>query len=254
MKPLFIALLPLFLFLYFYAPVTASQYGKLTGIVTDTAGKPLADAVIRLRQAHHGRRDNVINLSPQVQEDRRTECDIQGKFTFRKLLPGSHFITVYCAGYNLSTQYFNIANDSTTHIRVALTPLPAPVHDSVLLRENPRVAGILRASVKDEYGEPIPGATVRILGTTKGAYTQYDGIAIIKKVQSDTYTIDVVAIGFQKVTKEIHITAGAITDITIEMPYNQKLTSFGFPPPPLPLHKQIGTIRVITSEQLRRWP
>jgi hypothetical protein len=237
MKPLFIALLPIVLFLYFRATATASEYGKLTGIVTDIAGRTLSDAVIRL------------------QNDRRTEGDIQGKFTLRKLAPGPYYAEIYCPGYFTTKVQFTIAAHSTTRLQATLAPNPVlPVEDSVLLQKSRRICGILRVAVNDN-GFPIPGATVRILKTIRGAYSNQDGKATVLDVNQGSYTIEVKAIGFRTETRQVQIAAGSITDIDVNIFYESKYTGdpFGFPCPPPPLPDP-GTIRVVTGEQLRRWP
>ncbi|MCX8009707.1 MAG: TonB-dependent receptor, partial [Ignavibacteria bacterium] len=49
-----------------------------------------------------------------------------------------------------------------------------------------------------ETGDPIPGVSVVIQGTTMGAATNFEGYYVINNVPPGTYTLIVSAIGFQK--------------------------------------------------------
>ena len=57
--------------------------------------------------------------------------------------------------------------------------------------------GTLDGVVQDENGEGIPGATVALLGTTRGAATKLNGNFIVPKVRPGTYSIIFTAIGYR---------------------------------------------------------
>ncbi|MEM0941815.1 MAG: carboxypeptidase-like regulatory domain-containing protein [Bacteroidota bacterium] len=56
----------------------------------------------------------------------------------------------------------------------------------------------LSGSITGEQGEPIPGITVRLKGTSKGAITEGQGKFSIIAIQSGTYTIEISGVGFEK--------------------------------------------------------
>ena len=62
------------------------------------------------------------------------------------------------------------------------------------------VAGNLSGTVLDkQYGDPMTGATIQIIGTTLGAVADMDGNYEIKNVPSGTYTIIVKYVGYKEV-------------------------------------------------------
>ena len=61
--------------------------------------------------------------------------------------------------------------------------------------------------VKDETGQPLPGATVVIQGTTNGANTDIDGKFTISNVKPGEYTLVFSYIGYQKTTQKVTLAA-----------------------------------------------
>ena len=64
------------------------------------------------------------------------------------------------------------------------------------------IYGIVEGTVMDEWGNPLPGATIRITGTSQGAIAGADGRFRILKVVAGTCDLSVTNIGFE--TKEIY--------------------------------------------------
>ena len=54
--------------------------------------------------------------------------------------------------------------------------------------------------VNKSNGEPVAGATVSVVGTKKGAYTDMKGSFTVKEVPAGTYSVGIRAIGFAQVT------------------------------------------------------
>ena len=69
----------------------------------------------------------------------------------------------------------------------------------------------ISGSVKDQNGEPVPGANVTLKGTTLGANSDFDGNFEIRNVENGTYTIVVSSIGFDNFTQEVIVNSSNAT-------------------------------------------
>lgn len=235
MKPLFIALLPIFLFLYFRTTATANPHGTLTGRITDTSGKPIRWAAVWLSAEHRG-----------------AICMNDGTFSITKLSAGCYCATIFYTDYETVTVPFTIVADSTTDIRVSLTPQPVAL-DTVLSHY-----GTLQGVITDTNGRPIVGATVRIAGSERGAYTKPNGAYKVFKLKPGFCIVGVTSVGFQQAEQEVTITAGGTTNLSLSLAQDDTVIiyeNFCCPLNELQIdHSQIGTIRVITDDQLYHSP
>lgn len=72
-------------------------------------------------------------------------------------------------------------------------------------------------SVKDQNGEPIPGANVLLKGVSLGADTDFDGNFEIRNVANGTYTLVASFVGFDNFTKEIIVNSSNLNiDVVIK--------------------------------------
>ncbi len=69
------------------------------------------------------------------------------------------------------------------------------------------ITGILAGKVVDSEGKGVPGATVRVIGTTRGGITKGDGKYTIININAGQYDIRVTAIGYDTATKRVSISA-----------------------------------------------
>ncbi|MCX6141093.1 MAG: TonB-dependent receptor [Candidatus Kapabacteria bacterium] len=69
------------------------------------------------------------------------------------------------------------------------------------------ITGILTGKVTDKDGKPVPGATVKVLETTRGGITKLDGKFTIVNITAGSYDVRVTAVGFDTVTKRLTIVA-----------------------------------------------
>jgi hypothetical protein len=79
------------------------------------------------------------------------------------------------------------------------------------------ITGILTGKVLDKDGKPVPAATVRVLGTTRGANTKTDGKYTIVNVTAGTYDVRVTAVGFDTVVKRVSIIADQTLTLNFTM-------------------------------------
>jgi outer membrane receptor protein involved in Fe transport len=79
------------------------------------------------------------------------------------------------------------------------------------------ITGILAGKVTDQEGKPVAGATVRVLGTTRGAITKLDGRYTVVNVNAGSYDVRVTAYGYDTVTKRVTIIADQTLSVNVTM-------------------------------------
>lgn len=73
--------------------------------------------------------------------------------------------------------------------------------------------------VDKENGQPLPGATVRILGTTRGAVTDVNGEYYILNVEVGTYTLEASFVGYRSVQiSNIIVNSNLTTEADFQLP------------------------------------
>ena len=79
------------------------------------------------------------------------------------------------------------------------------------------VTGILAGKVTDQEGNPVAGATVRVIGTTRGAMTKLDGKYTVININAGSYDVRVTAVGFDTVTKRVSIVADQTLTLNVSL-------------------------------------
>ena len=69
------------------------------------------------------------------------------------------------------------------------------------------ITGILTGKVTDSDGKPVPGATIRVLGTTRGASAKIDGRYNITNITAGSYTVRVTSVGYDTALVKVTIVA-----------------------------------------------
>ncbi|MEX2513826.1 MAG: TonB-dependent receptor [Cyclobacteriaceae bacterium] len=85
---------------------------------------------------------------------------------------------------------------------------------------------VIQGTIKSEEGEPIPYAHILVVGTVKGAYSDFDGGFKIYDLEEGNYTVKVSAVGYKPIYQEVSIEGGNhlqelnlfFDEIGIEMP------------------------------------
>ena len=118
------------------------------------------------------------------------------------------------------------------------------------------IYGILAGRVTDKEGKPIPGATIRIEGTTLGGFARQDGRFSIVNIPAGTYTVVVRAVGYREVRLQVRISADQTTEIAVQLESEavrvQEVTVEARAP--LVEKYAIGTLRNVSSEEMRSIP
>ncbi|MEO1049742.1 MAG: TonB-dependent receptor [Bacteroidota bacterium] len=71
----------------------------------------------------------------------------------------------------------------------------------------------ISGTVNDEYGEPLMGATVRVLGTAKGTTSDAKGTYVISDLSSGQYFLEFSFIGFEIIQRQVDVNQDQQIDI-----------------------------------------
>ena len=61
----------------------------------------------------------------------------------------------------------------------------------------------IQGTVKDDAGEPVPGANIVIIGTTTGTVSDFDGIFSLSTTQTPPFVLRITSIGYTEVTAQV---------------------------------------------------
>lgn len=75
--------------------------------------------------------------------------------------------------------------------------------------------GIIQGVITDEYGINVPGAAVMIDDLNKGAVSNQDGKFTFVEIPEGNHTLTIKYLGFADFTKEVMVTAGKTTSVSI---------------------------------------
>ncbi|WP_443944683.1 SusC/RagA family TonB-linked outer membrane protein [Pedobacter sp. AW1-32] len=82
--------------------------------------------------------------------------------------------------------------------------------------------GSVSGKVLDETGQPLPGASVMVKGTTRSTSTDVSGMYKIASLQNGSITIVVSFIGYQTLEQTVAVSANAVANVSL-VPDAQKL-------------------------------
>ena len=77
------------------------------------------------------------------------------------------------------------------------------------------IYGTIEGKVLDSKKKPLPGATVKVLGTKRGATSKADGTFKINKLDAKSYTLEATFIGFKPTKYEVTVSADKTSEVTI---------------------------------------
>jgi len=120
-----------------------------------------------------------------------------------------------------------------------------------------RKIGITGRVVSKSTQEPIVGATVQVLDTRRGAYTDRSGAFVIYDLEPGTYQVRITSIGYEPVTRtDVVVTSVRPTVLEIEMLEKAievdgiVVTSGYFQKNP----DQVTSVQTLSNEEIRRLP
>jgi len=98
--------------------------------------------------------------------------------------------------------------------RIIFAILGSIIFSAVAAQQPP--AGKIKGTVSTHDQKPLSAASVRIAGTKKAALTGNDG-SFSFDIDPGSYTLEVSSIGFQAFRKDVSVTAGSTTEVTIAL-------------------------------------
>lgn len=117
------------------------------------------------------------------------------------------------------------------------------------------IHGIIKGKVVDQDGNPVVSATVRVLGTTRGAKTNLDGKYTITNVVANEYEVKVSYVGYQDQTKKIRVSADQTITVNFELSTGDvQLQEVVIEDRKMVDDTQQGTIRTMTQEDMASVP
>ena len=91
------------------------------------------------------------------------------------------------------------------------------VANNVATGTAPAADGTIKGKVTTSKGEPIPGASILIVGTDKGTSADANGMFSITGVRPGKYTIQVSVVGFRSASRIITIGDGQTIEVNMEL-------------------------------------
>jgi hypothetical protein len=157
---------------------------RLTGNVTDNStGEPLDNVNITLSPSITG------SFSPIL-----AWTNVSGHFQIDGIPPGNYILITFREGYFNRTNQISIP--ATGSIDIALDPIPTLI-----------TTGILKGSVMDPDGDPIPDANLTIIQLGLSVMTGEDGTYEFNLIQLGSYTLNITAEGFMPSEVQVMIEA-----------------------------------------------
>lgn len=86
---------------------------------------------------------------------------------------------------------------------------------AISILSNAQSTGALKGYIKNDAGEPLPSATVKLLNTQLGAISDNSGFFIIKSVAAGRYTISVSGVGYKAQQQQVSVSPGKETELTM---------------------------------------
>ena len=77
--------------------------------------------------------------------------------------------------------------------------------------------GTISGRIVDGAGEGLPGVTILVQGTTKGAATVSDGSFTIRDVPAGSYTLTASSVGMTTARQQVTVTAGSDTPVNLSL-------------------------------------
>ena len=175
------------------ATARAQGTGEVVGTVTDSLGAPIAGATVRVEGSEIGARSRI-----------------DGKYRLRRVPAGRQILVFAAVGYRMHTEAVDVIAADTTLLNVELQPRAPGTLRVGPPRTPPDKPGTVRRSdvelatrgssivgtVRDDHGNVMPGATVRLTGTTFGARSRIDGSFAITGLPAGDYQVTVSSVGY----------------------------------------------------------
>lgn len=185
------------------ANAQAPGAATIAGVVRDSAGKPIADAEVLLRDRNRGTRTN----------DR-------GEFTLGDVPPGNYRVWFRHLGYASVEYNWAARNAQRTDVNVVLREIPRTL-DPVIVRaqedKRSRAQSSILGLVIDSANVAIPEAEVQLVGADMSGMTRDNGGFLFKPLAVGPYVIRVRKIGYAPATVTLQLTENDDREVVVRM-------------------------------------
>lgn len=211
MRDLSLAALAFVVLAFVAVPATAQvvpspaqpQLASLAGVVRDTAGAPISDAEVVIRDQGRGTRSGA-----------------DGRFTLANVAAGTYHVWFRRLGY-ASVEYTWAARPGErTDVTVSLVPIPRALDPVVVRADEDRRAAAhasILGMVVDSAGMPIPEAEVQLVGANLTGVTRAGGEFLFKPLAVGTYIVRVRKLGFAPNVRTVQLVENDDREVVIRL-------------------------------------
>jgi len=175
----------------------------LAGIVRDSAGAPIADVEVVLRDANGATRTNA-----------------RGEFTLTPQAPGSYGVWFRRLGFRSIEYAWHAGTGERTEIAVTLFAIPRRL-DPVVVRADEDKQAASRASllglVLDTSGVAIPEAEVQLVGADVVGTTRANGGFLFKPLAVGSYVLRARKLGYAPAMVTLQLVKGDDHEVVVYM-------------------------------------
>ncbi|HLA90884.1 MAG TPA: carboxypeptidase-like regulatory domain-containing protein [Gemmatimonadaceae bacterium] len=165
----------------------AQGAGSIEGRVVDVSGRPIGGARITLDSSA-----------------RRAQSELDGRFVFRQLPPGTHRLDVRRLGYQPATIAVDVT-DRTIRPVITLSAIPQLL-DSVRIAERARGLSY-SAVVLDDFAQPVLDAQVVVPGSSGQIRTDSAGRFRVRAEKAGTLMLRLRKLGYRPVLTTLRLVA-----------------------------------------------
>jgi len=193
------------LLLAMLSPLFCFSQNIITGTVEDNVGEPLIGAVVR--------------LNPSVVEGVLT--DTNGKFILPSVPNGKYKLSVTYVGYETHTSDVDAKNGLNLSVKLKSTN----DLDEIIVTAKAKYDGLISGEVLNENLEKVVGASILVLETKKGTFSNKAGEFKMSNLKDAEYTIEASHSVFGEHTQTVIIKKGSQKELQFVLKSTLGLTA-----------------------------
>ena len=177
-------------------PGALRAQGTLTGVVRDTAGRPISDAAVALDPG---------------EGMRYTRADGQGRFRFTRVPAGSHILRGAMIGYRPKDRPL-VMTAKALHVEIVLERVPLLLDTLAIVA---RRTGIVGTTIAQEGFRALGGVQVEVMGTRYSTRTKANGKFEFPEVKEGGYVIAARKDGYRTRLISTAVPAAAAVEVAL---------------------------------------
>ncbi|MBK7576161.1 MAG: carboxypeptidase regulatory-like domain-containing protein [Ignavibacteria bacterium] len=129
-----------------------------------------------------------------------------------------------------------------------------PVDPQVQITAPRAGLGAITGLVRDTSGRVVPGATIRVLGTTRGGITKTNGEFLVKNINPGAYSVRATAVGYDTASQSVVLSADQTNVVNFAVtPADVRMKMIEVAADPVVVRStDIGTTRVLKGSDMTR--